>query len=259
MFSIFNSSLPFYLYVQLSHTAFGYQFYLPNTAQSGTAALLSKVIPFHNWQSLYLHIPPFTQSSLCCMLSSAYAAESPLLTLQLNESSKSLLHWMVTWLRKAEVPVRVWKAVTCPVRAQSNRKLQPGQEAEYAWVTPVCHVDSHQGTPSPRQPSRLLPANSSWEMKMQNNKPLPCGIFPRGLAFLTQTISSTIDFIEMTKTTKFNLFSSSSSMASPILQPILSGCKATQSCRMGKVLKIHEVVPVFTSRGSRPLYLMRAG
>lgn len=166
---------------------------------------------------------------------------------------------MVTWLKKAEVPVPVWKAVTCPIRAQSNSKLQPGQEAEYAWVTPVCHVDSHQGTPSPRQPSRLLPANSSSGMKMQSDKPLPCGVFPRGSAFPIQTISSTIDFIAVTKPKKFKLFFSSSPVASLILRQILSSCKATQSCRVGKASKIHEIVPVFTSRGSRPLYLTRVG
>lgn len=58
-----------------------------------------------------------------------------------------------------------------------------GQETEYAWLTLVCHVDLHQGTPSPRQPCRSPSAISSSGMKMQNDKPLPCGVSPRALTF----------------------------------------------------------------------------
>jgi len=67
---------------------------------------------------------------VCAVFS--HVAESPFPTLQLDAGSKPLLHCMATWLRKAEVPVPVWKAATCPIRAQSNKHLQPGQEAEYA-------------------------------------------------------------------------------------------------------------------------------
>lgn len=153
---------------------------------------------------------------------------------------------MVTWLRKAEVPVPVRKAVTCLIRAQSNRKLQPGEAAEYAWVTPVRHVDSHQGTPSPRQPSRLLPANSSSGVKTQNDKPLPRGVFPRGLASPTQTISSTRDFIKMTKPREFNLLSCSSSMASRILWQTPVGAKQRSPAgreRRWKSMKLYQFSP----------------
>jgi len=124
------------------------------------------------------------------------------------------------------------------------------------WSVMLTHIKGHL---PPGSPPGYFPANSSSGMKMQSDKPFPSDVFPAGLAFPIQTISSTIDFLEMTKPPKFNLFSSSSSMVSLVLWQVLSGCKATQSCRMGKVLKIHEVVPVVTSGGSRSLYLLRVG
>lgn len=44
-------------------------------------------------------------------------------------------------------------------------------------------------------------------------------------------------------------------MVSLRLWQLPSRCKATQSCRMGKVLKIHEVVPICTRGGSSSVYL----
>lgn len=140
----------------------------------------------HSWQSPCLHI----HHSL-----SLLSAPHFLLThswesfFHSTTQNSSCVGWSSGWEMQGRnfFPVPPWKAVTCPARTQSNKKSQ-GRKQEYAWVSPVCHVDLHQGTPSPRQPSRSPSAISNSGMKMKNDKPLPCGVFPRALIFPLQSL-----------------------------------------------------------------------
>lgn len=133
-----------------------------------------------------------------------------------------------------------------PYKSTTNSKLQPGQEAEHAWVTPSVMLTYIKGNILPGSPQGCFRnENARWQSFV-----LRC--LPQGVS-ISHTDSCTTDLIEMTKAKVQFLFSSP--MASLIPQQIWGGYKGTQSYRMGKVLKIHEVVPIVT----RPWYLMRAG
>lgn len=110
----------------------------------------------------------------------SHTAESPFPSLQCKTP---LVGWSPGW----EMQGSLCHGRLLPALQGHSQKI-PGQEAEYAWVTPACHVGLHQGTPSPRQPSGSPSAISSSGMKMQNDKPLSCGVFPRALTFPIQSL-----------------------------------------------------------------------
>lgn len=201
---------PFYLCVQLSHAVIGY------FITSSPSGIMHRMALQHCSQTSFpstadSHHVDTSHWPLCLLPAVRWLLPhswEPLPRSTVKRESKTPLA-LGGCLKKVEMSVPGWKAVICPIRAQSNRKLQPGQETEYAWAIPACHVDSHQGTPSPRQPSRLVRPNSSSGMTMQSDRPLPCGVFPRGLSFLMQSINSTTDVTEITKPTKSKIFPAS--------------------------------------------------
>lgn len=88
---------------------------------------------------------------------------------------------MDEWLRKAEVSVLRQKALTCLIRGTKEQKvpLRPRDSmSEYIQSVTLTHINGYHPL---GQPSRLFPANYRPEMKMQSDKPLPCGVFSKGL------------------------------------------------------------------------------
>lgn len=154
----------------------------PQKCTEGTAALLPQVTPRLPQLALTMFAhPPFPQAPLCTSLSS-HTAESPFPTPQPKPPLMLDGHLAET-CRGASAMGGSY----LPCKDTIQKKTNPRSGNRVCLSNPACHVDLHQGTPSPRQPSRSPFAISSSGMKMQNDKPWSCGVFPRALTFPIQS------------------------------------------------------------------------
>lgn len=128
--------LPLCSTVIYSTRAFGYQFYLLNITQSSTA-LRSQ--PLAELAVTVVAILAIHSVSPLLPAVFSHTAGSPCPTPQLNEGSKPLfcLGWSPGWEKQRCLCQCGRLFVTCPIRAQTNSKLQPWQGAESAPLTPI--------------------------------------------------------------------------------------------------------------------------